>query len=149
RGLIAVASVAVPWCLPGLEIEAQTPPLHHHWLASRLAPPPSDIADALAAGGLRVAPIGADAGSRLIEATDLLAAHPSCAARIAAYVEAVHLVHADPEYDVSHSEPRWPARIFVSLPGRADRVGTLRLAENVIHEAMHLQLTAREIQTPL
>jgi HEXXH motif-containing protein len=144
-----VASLTEPWRLPGLEIEALTPPPHHHWLASRLAPPPTDIADALAAGGLRVAPIGAEAVPRLVEAADLLAAHPSFAARVAAYVGAIHLVHADPGYDVSHSEPRWPTRIFVSVPDRADRVGALRLAENVIHEAMHLQLTVREIQTPL
>ncbi|MFC4595608.1 aKG-HExxH-type peptide beta-hydroxylase [Sphingobium tyrosinilyticum] len=53
-----------------------------------------------------------------------------------------------PDYDTSHSEPAWPGWIFVSIPGRGVR-GALRLAEGVIHEAMHHNLTALEHQLPL
>jgi hypothetical protein len=66
---------------------------------------------------------------------------PSLAAICAQLVEEIHLLQSEPGYDVSHSEPRWRRRIFVSIPDRADGVGALRLAENIIHEAMHLQLT--------
>lgn len=64
-------------------------------------------------------------------------------------VGVVHLLRAPPEYDVSHSEPRWKDRIFVSLPDRVDGVGALRLAEGVIHESMHLELTLEEAHRPL
>lgn len=44
-------------------------------------------------------------------------------------------------YDVSHSTPVLPLSIFVSVPGADERHAELRLAESIIHEAMHLQLT--------
>jgi HEXXH motif-containing protein len=46
----------------------------------------------------------------------------------------------DEWYDVSHSEPRWPNLIFVSLPPPTP-VGDVRLAEAIVHEAMHLNLS--------
>lgn len=61
----------------------------------------------------------------------------------------IHILTAPPGYDVSHSEPQWPDRIFVSVPERSDGVGALRLAENVVHEAMHLHLTVFEQGTSL
>ena len=54
----------------------------------------------------------------------------------------------DPCIDVSHSEPRWPTRIFVSMPP-GEPIGDLRLAEAVVHEAMHLNLTLLEGQVQL
>jgi len=54
----------------------------------------------------------------------------------------------DEWHDVSHSEPRWPHRIFVSLPP-ASPVGDIRLAESIVHEAMHLNLSFVERYTPL
>jgi len=56
----------------------------------------------------------------------------------------IHLLEAEPGYDVSHSEPCWLHRAFVSVPDRRDEVGALRFAEGVIHEAMHLELTLFE-----
>jgi len=51
-------------------------------------------------------------------------------------------------FDVSHSEPRWPTRIFVSIPS-SSTVVNLRVAEAIVHEAMHLNLTFLERQKPL
>jgi HEXXH motif-containing protein len=55
---------------------------------------------------------------------------------------------SDPCYDQSHSEPSYPGCIFVSLPP-AGPLASLRLAEAIIHEAMHLGLTALEERVPL
>jgi HEXXH motif-containing protein len=49
----------------------------------------------------------------------------------------------DEWHDVSHSEPRWPNLIFVSLPPPTP-VGDVRLAEAIVHEAMHLNLSLFE-----
>lgn len=61
----------------------------------------------------------------------------------------LHLLRAEPGYDVSHSEPRWRRKIFVSIPERYDEIGEVRLAESLIHEAMHLNLTDFEEVQPL
>jgi len=53
-----------------------------------------------------------------------------------------------PDYDTSHSEPAWPGWIFVSIP-ESGPCGALRLAEGVIHEAMHHNLTVLERQVVL
>jgi HEXXH motif-containing protein len=49
----------------------------------------------------------------------------------------------DDSFDISHSEPRWPTRIFVSFPV-SSIVAELRVAEAIVHEAMHLNLTFLE-----
>jgi HEXXH motif-containing protein len=64
-------------------------------------------------------------------------------------VDHIHLLRSAPGYDISHSEPRWRSSIFVSVPEKSDDVGALRLAESVIHEAMHLHLTNQECAEPL
>ena len=84
-----------------------------------------------------------DEAQRVIETFD------SLAYIVARWALHVHLIEAAPGYDVSHSEPQWPTRIFVSIPDRHDAIGSMRLAESVIHEALHLQLTAVEAHTPL
>lgn len=59
-------------------------------------------------------------------------------------VRSVHVV-ASPGtgYDLSHSEPNIPFSVFVSVPN-GEQHGELRLAESMLHEAMHLQLTLIE-----
>lgn len=54
-----------------------------------------------------------------------------------------------PEYDVSYSHPKIPFTIFVSVGNNVSDLDQLRLAESVLHEAMHLQLTLIEEQMPL
>jgi HEXXH motif-containing protein len=60
-----------------------------------------------------------------------------------------HVLAAEPEYDVSHSTPELPMSIFFSVPSMEERHAELRLAESIIHEAMHLQLTFIESSVPL
>lgn len=68
---------------------------------------------------------------------------------VTSLVRAIHVIEAPaPGYDVSHSEPSIPFSIFVSVP-IGERHGTLRLAESLLHEAMHLQLTLLERHTPM
>jgi HEXXH motif-containing protein len=64
-------------------------------------------------------------------------------------VNELHLLRADPGYDVSHSQPRWRSRVFVSIPDRSDDIGALRFAEGLVHEAMHLNLTLFEAHHPI
>jgi hypothetical protein len=52
-------------------------------------------------------------------------------------------------YDISHTTPELPLSIFVSIPAANERHAVLRLAESLIHEAMHLQLTLIETSVPL
>jgi HEXXH motif-containing protein len=132
-----------------LDISVAAAPLNAAWLWPRVVPPPSDVAAHVQAGGLQLAEIkGSDSGL-FAEAAEAIAWAPSLAAIVATRVAAVHLLQAEPGYDVSHSEPHWRVRIFVSVPDRRDEVGALRLAEGVIHEALHLHLTELEAIGPL
>jgi HEXXH motif-containing protein len=138
-----------PWRLPGLEISVAAAPLNADWLWPRVVLAPPDVAAHIQAGGLQLANIR-DADSGLFaEAAEAIAWVPSVAAIVATRVAAVHLLQAEPGYDVSHSEPRWGDRIFVSVPDRGDEFGALRLAEGIIHETLHLHLTELESITPL
>jgi HEXXH motif-containing protein len=85
----------------------------------------------------------------LQQAARWIGLEPSLAATIVRVVDDIHLLRAASAYDVSHSEPRWRRRIFVSVPERSDELGELRLAESVVHEAMHLHLTNSEAAEPL
>ena len=61
-----------------------------------------------------------------------------------------HILRAqDDDYDVSFSDPAIPFSVFVSAPDRDDRSSILRVAENLVHETMHLQLTLFENLCPL
>lgn len=82
-------------------------------------------------------------------ALSLIATTPTLSSVIAHFLRSLHLLKApDENYDVSHSDPSVPFSIFVSIPpvGRHER---LRLAESIVHECMHLQLTAFEALFPL
>lgn len=133
-----------PWRLPGLKIVCSPAPAENRWLWDRVLPLPPDVAASLASESLRwVSPASANA-SLFVEATAVVSGRGSLAATVADRVGVVHLLKADFGIDVSHSEPQWTDRIFVSVPERGDRVGALRLAESIIHEAMHLHLTHLE-----
>lgn len=69
---------------------------------------------------------------------------------VCSLVSALHLIDArDDEVDISFSEPCLPFSAFVSVPGPGSVAGALRVAEALLHEAMHLQLTLIESQVPL
>lgn len=63
-------------------------------------------------------------------------------------VRAIHRLEAAPDYDISHSDPALPYSIFLSIPPPS-ATAAIRLAESILHEAMHLQLSLIEGETPL
>lgn len=144
-----VSRLDEPWCLPGLEVETAAAPRYMDWLWPRVIAPPPEIAAHVQSGGLEIGQIGEADRDLFAKAAEAISWVPSLAAIVAARVTAVHVLRADPGYDVSHSEPHWRNRIFVSVPDRHDEVGTLRLTEGVLHEALHLHLTQLEAISPL
>ena len=54
-----------------------------------------------------------------------------------------------PDFDVSCSDPSLPNSIFVSCPPVTEKDRVERLAENLVHEALHLQLSLVERLEPL
>ena len=59
------------------------------------------------------------------------------------------LLAAGRDFDVSYSDPLVPFTIFVSCPPVKENNRVERLAENIVHEALHLQLTLVERVEPL
>ncbi|HVG02857.1 MAG TPA: HEXXH motif-containing putative peptide modification protein [Nitrospira sp.] len=138
-----------PWVMP-LRWSARTAaPVG--WLGSLIDEPPAAVAQALQARGFRfLTPREAqDRANVLATAEEWIDHIPSLSCIIRELVEKVFLLKAPEEYDISHSEPCWPAWILVSAPEAAGAVFGLRVAENVVHEAMHLQLTNLEERIPL
>ena len=73
---------------------------------------------------------------------------PTLAATVNALVQSAHVLRsADPDMDVSHSDPAIPFSIFLSIS--EGNFADLRIAEAIIHEAMHLQLSLVEELVPL
>jgi len=70
---------------------------------------------------------------------------PTLTRTVATLVRALHLIKPESnDHDVSFSEPDIPFSIFVSIPQSRIPNDVLRVAESIIHEAMHLQLTLIE-----
>jgi HEXXH motif-containing protein len=93
-----------------------------------------------------------DAGvaGRVEEALAILDSVPTVLPTVCSLVRALHLIDTqDDEIDISFSEPGLPFSAFVSVPGPAAVAGPLRVAEALLHEAMHLQLTLIEATVPL
>jgi len=88
--------------------------------------------------------------AQLQEAINILKSLPSLCTTIGNLVKSVHLINVgDDDYDVSFSEPDIPFSVFVSVPQKLNKINALRVAEALIHEAMHLQLTLIERNIPL
>ena len=87
---------------------------------------------------------------RVEEAIKLLAGVPTMLATVCSLTRSLHLLDTtDYQVDVSFSEPKMPFSVFVSVPGPGVQDGIFRVAEAMIHEAMHLQLTLTEGFVPL
>jgi HEXXH motif-containing protein len=87
---------------------------------------------------------------RVVEAVTILKSIPTLLTAVAELVRSIHLIDAgEDDYDVSFSEPHVPFSIFVSVPKASSIINALRLAEAIVHEAMHLQLTLIEQTLPL
>lgn len=92
----------------------------------------------------------AGVASRVQKALETLWAVPTVLSTVCTLVRALHLIDpADDEVDVSFSEPGLPFSAFISIPGPGAVAGSLRIAEALLHEAMHLQLTLAEAIVPL
>lgn len=104
----------------------------------------------LALNDLPVADVpAADVAHQLQAALDVISQVDGLGETIGWLVQSCHVLAAEPGYDVSHSTPALPLSIFVSVPRADEPHAVLRLAESVIHEAMHLQLTFIESIVPL
>ena len=65
-------------------------------------------------------------------------------------IRCLHVMRpSDDDHDVSFSKPNLPFSIFVSVPERRISNDVLRVAEAIVHEAMHLQLSLVEQHVPL
>ncbi|WP_375459853.1 HEXXH motif-containing putative peptide modification protein [uncultured Enterovirga sp.] len=138
-----------PWVLPlGRASDGQRC-LRDDWLFRRARAPTREVECELKGRGFTFAPNARVCVSNLRAAASLLATAPSLEGAVERSVGEVVLLVAPPGYDVSHSEPRWPETVFISVPGEEGQVGALRTLENVVHEAMHLQLTTFEGSSPL
>jgi HEXXH motif-containing protein len=138
-----------PWEIPLLAVPASHP--SDRWLARLIEAPLPGVRRELEARDFwfltaeeihRREPV-------LAAAAELIDLVPSLAAIVRQHVRHVTLLRAQDGYDISHSEPRWPDWIFVSVPETSSDVSALRAADNIVHEAMHLQLTQLELVQPL
>ncbi|MDT3399614.1 HEXXH motif-containing putative peptide modification protein [Streptomyces sp. B1866] len=86
---------------------------------------------------------------RIQAAADVLTHVPNMTESIGSVVKAIHPLQAPRDHDVSHSTPELPFSIFVSIPEKDERDASLRVAESIIHESMHLQLTLVDSIEPL
>jgi HEXXH motif-containing protein len=101
-------------------------------------------------GHLRFANAGfTSAAQKFANAIALLARAPGVEELIGTLVRAAHFLRAEPGYDLSHSNPDLPFSIFVSIPAADESDQIVRLAESILHETMHLQLTLIENALPL
>ena len=83
------------------------------------------------------------------DALDVIQCVPSLYVTISLYLRSLHLLTPPTDdHDVSHSDPAVPFSIFVSVPP-SDVRGRMRLAESIVHECMHLQLSIIEKILPL
>lgn len=91
---------------------------------------------------LRVAAVGSG--------LDALGLVPGAARVVGALVRClVPLATEGPDYDVSYSVPDIPFSVFIGIHDSAGPAARLRMAESLLHEAMHLQLTLIEAQVAL
>lgn len=86
---------------------------------------------------------------RIQAAADVLTHIPSMAESVGSVVKTLHPIQSLRDHDVSHSTPELPFSIFVSIPEKDERDALLRMAESIIHESMHLQLTLIDSIEPL
>jgi hypothetical protein len=86
----------------------------------------------------------------LQESLDVLALIPTVYETVSCLVACLHIIQPeDDEFDISYSLPNIPFSIFVSIPSKRMENDILRVAEAILHEAMHLQLTLIERRVPI
>lgn len=145
---LEMLSIEEPWVLTPVQRLFTSKPARPN-LAIAAVDPPQEISVDLAGRGLLLADRNSDHEATIGAAGQIISRVPSLAGVVLRCVERLVVLQApDDCHDVSHSEPRWPGIIFVSVPP-AGPVGELRLAEGIVHEAMHLNLTRLEEERSL
>ena len=83
-------------------------------------------------------------------ALDLIRTVPPLLGTVAGLCRSLHVIVAsESDLDASFSDPSLPFSVFVSCPPPRARWREERLAENIVHEALHLQLSLVESAEPL
>jgi len=96
----------------------------------------------------RLDQVNGDLLATLSHSSSLIGIVPSLCDTVGRLALSVHILHVDdPSYDVSFSDPSIPFSVFVSAA--TGTTAAARMAEAVIHESMHLQLTLIENTVPL
>lgn len=92
----------------------------------------------------------AEAQKILCQADELLSNAPYVRQSVKSFVRSLHMIDSKgPDYDCSFSDPNIPFSIFVSIPPSQGKNRLLRVLEGVVHETMHLQLSAWELLHPI
>ncbi len=116
---------------------------------------PVAMAEAFAEAGLRLASPGSGRSEGIQRILQIALGRyvirmPGLAASVASLARILHVIQVeDDDFDKSYSEPDLPFSIFVSVPEARRSDATLRVAESIVHETMHLQLTLVERRVPL
>lgn len=86
----------------------------------------------------------------LLESLVLIQEKREIQSTVAEMCQSLHpLISTSCDVDVSFSDPGLPFSIFVSCPPPYAKYGVERLAESIVHEALHLQLSLIERREPL
>lgn len=143
------ASSGTPWSLDGVSMQRHRPEPNHATLGCLAIGPTDAILGVLDGSTLSLRSPTETDRTTLNTAGELIARVPDLLAVVSHYVGAIGLLAIDDDdYDQSHSAPELGTTILVSVPeGR--RLAPLRVAESVVHEAMHLHLGALETRVPL
>ena len=136
--ILDVLDTGVSSVAPGLDIELLPPTLADRWRSI----------------GLRFATRAEieKSGFRktLTKSLDLIRVVDSLQGTVSSLCRSLHpLLAPDTKTDVSYSDPDLPFSIFVSCPPDTERNAVERLAESLVHEALHLQLSLVEYVEPL
>jgi HEXXH motif-containing protein len=128
-----------PWNL----VSQKAIPRTSSWVNLAECPEPitSRLETELTTSGLRIIRRDQVCDAALNRAWVLIGRAPSLQDVVRAVVTGVVRLQSDDDaVDISYSEPRWAGSVFVSFPPPSP-VGHLRLAESIIHEAMHINLS--------
>ena len=86
----------------------------------------------------------------LVSSLDFIGMDLPLEGTVAGLCRSLHvLIASGRDFDVSYSDPSLPLSVFVSCPLPTERNRVERLAENIVHETLHLQLSLVERVQPL
>ncbi len=87
---------------------------------------------------------------KLQKAFDALRFNSACFTCVSSLIKAIQVLKQnDPDIDTSFSHPNIPFSVFVSVCQDTTTISNLRVAESILHEAMHLKLSLIEELIPL